>query len=253
MSNNSKSKSLPVQIQLFLQGKSKSQGGLNVSDVKKLLEGRGISVKNKSKQEIITLLKNHYSKSHTNKPKTQKKKSLIGLIANSDDIKCARGSTTSFNPIESKFLSKFHDLYKTWGYRQGKNGNHINYELKSHSKDLVLIQQYTDLLMRLLQQNGDYGMGLIPSDVVKKISYTQPPSVFDKHSENIQLFLQSYLKLGNNYRLMKSLALTRITKSSTIAFSVIITSARVFLLIAKGKFDEANNLYDKLNKIYTKT
>lgn len=54
-------------------------------------------------------------------------------------------------PSEADMLQEYFNLHRLWGYRQGINGTHTEYEEASHHYCLW-IQPFSDLLFRNLQQ-----------------------------------------------------------------------------------------------------
>jgi hypothetical protein len=77
--------------------------------------------------------------------------------------------TTSreLTPSERNTLLQIAPLYVRWGYRTGPQSNHQGYELMTHGCCRML-QEYTDILFRNLQQTADGRRQIFDSDSIDK-------------------------------------------------------------------------------------
>lgn len=74
----------------------------------------------------------------------------------------------ALTPSERNVLLQLRPLYVRWGYRTGQNEQHQKYELLTHGCCRVL-QEYTDILFRNLQQFITGSPRIFESDVIDKV------------------------------------------------------------------------------------
>jgi hypothetical protein len=143
-----------------------------------------------------------------------------------------------FTPGERGALSHLKVLAEIWGYRAGRNGNHVAFELESHDSKLIFVQNLTDLLFRPLQQGVVYRDDIVPK--LRRLS-TRAKNIRNSVNQisGISNLLGRYLgRLHDQGRLplLRILANIDNMHNHTPAFKVMVSAARAIL-----EFDNNNN------------
>jgi len=158
---------------------------------------------------------------------------------------------------EYDILFRFSGLSQKWGYRSGKNEEHIKYEAKTHSQRLILLQKYSDILMHTLHRVGD-------DDFIRhsKEGKSARKSIFFEHireklscasnlqhneyQEDISKFVRKFI-CANRIEFRKLLLEIKHPGRHTPVFMLFIVSVRAFIYIGRGQFFEAYSLFQKFS------
>lgn len=139
-----------------------------------------------------------------------------------------------------------------WGYRTGEDESHEKYEKRTHSIYLGrLLQDYTDVVFRNIQQVIDYGYNvLFTGDTYGKLQSVENLSEYEQHvlGEVVAEFLTNNDQARVNLKALGKL------EEPSIAYSYIVIGIKALCLIADKKYKEAyelakteSNRLDQLN------
>lgn len=149
-------------------------------------------------------------------------------------------------PPEIQIAKTYAMLYKTWGYRTDPNGDHTGYEAATHMQKPWgrQLQYYTDPLFRNLQQIDAYHQGHISnSDVIDL--YKESFVTYGNGEGNRALattFMRKYFRENPNAFHMMIRLSENADSDVTNAFRSLVISAKVLLLIAAGRWQDADDL-----------
>jgi len=154
--------------------------------------------------------------------------------------------TKALTARELQIAKTYAVLYQTWGYRTGPTGEHEGSEAATHTKKPWgrWLQFYTDPLFRNLQQIDAWRQGHISkSDVIDM--YTESFETYGDGGRNRALattFMREYFRENPNaFRMMIRLS-ENADSNVTNAFRSLVVSAKVLLLIAAGRWQDADDI-----------
>ena len=137
---------------------------------------------------------------------------------------------------EIKFIKGQHHLSKAWGYRTGKNCEHQLYEVLI--KDDYCIQQYTDIIFRVIQQLSE-GWGLYPHcDIYNKVKVATSSEILPTE-EGLKAVKEFVSVHGGDLRIISNYLGCRKLSQEMICF---VYAAASLLFIADDKISDAKKL-----------
>jgi hypothetical protein len=145
-------------------------------------------------------------------------------------------SLSHLNTQEKKLLRPLQKLVPIWGYRSDASQDPLNFESKLHNSDLYYMTDISDVLFRGLQQKY-----ATPMDYLHKL---QNATLRGENKEKMRYFLRTFLQALSPKQVsqLQKLAFTNVESNASHWnpwFVAIVIASRILLLLADGKYTEA--------------
>lgn len=154
--------------------------------------------------------------------------------------------------------SSFKTLNDSWGWPASKKK--VTFEERLHLPEnaelYFALTPYTDILFRFLANKYNGHPTYLAYDFPGKINLVSKGLSLSEilkdagKETRVTAYLNEFLDLDQNRALMERLANLKIKSSSSLYFTVAITSARAFLFLAQGEFEKAHHAIQLLDEMW---
>lgn len=154
---------------------------------------------------------------------------------------------------EEEILSQFFELFIVWGYRTAR-GEHERYEDETHHRDknIILIQNFTDILFRNLEELKYVGKIFTDWSIIDKLEKIDNLSEVHFFSmPNAVDLLTRFINEPKVFGLLSQMLKNGVkNQGHSFAFIGLVSAAKAIILMANNCFDEAYRLLTNLRSAY---